>query len=96
MNFLQSIGAIAAMICTAGCTLTMWVFSAASLANVSDQSAYQRVMSWVVVLSVFSIVGIVSGIALLLRKRFATAATVAVVPSAIMFVALVWQIVRPS
>lgn len=90
------LGAIAAMIFTAGATATMWVFAAAALANGTSDASYQRVKLWVLNFSILSLVGIGVGIWLLLDRRYALSAGVSLLPAAAMFSALLWQIGRPS
>ena len=94
MNVLKAAGAILAMVFTAGATLTMWVFSAAALANANDAS-YQRVRLWVIGFSLLALAGIGAGIWMLMDRRYALSAVVSLVPAAVMCLALVWQLVRP-
>lgn len=96
MNILQTIGAIAAMIFTAGSTLTMWAFAAASLANNKSEESLHRVKLWVLNFSLLSAAGICVGIYLLVSKRYGLSIGVALLPAAVMLIALVWQIARPS
>ena len=96
MKVMQTIAAIAAMIFTAGSTLTMWVFAAASLANNTSDASYQRVKLWVISFSLFSLAGIGAGIWLLIGKRYALSIGVSLLPAGAMFIALVWQLIRPS
>ena len=96
MKVLQTIGAISAMLFTAGSMLTMWVFAAASLANNTSDASYQRVKFWVISLSLLSLVGISIGIWLLVGKRYALSTGVSLLPAAVMLSALVWQLLLPS
>lgn len=96
MSALKTIGTIFAMIFTTGSMVTMWIFAAASLANNTSDASYQRVKLWVLNFSIFCVAGIASGIWLLLRKRYAWSAGASLLPAAVMFVALVWQLIRPS
>ena len=96
MKVLQTVGAISAMLFTAGSMLTMWVFAAASLANNTSDASYQRVKLWVISLSLLSLVGISIGIWLLVGKRYALSTGVSLLPAAVMFSALVWQLLLPS
>ena len=90
MKALQTLGAIAALIFTAGSTITMWAFAAASLANNTSEASYERVKLWVISFSLLSLTGIIAGIWLLLRKRYALSASLSLLPSAAMFITLVW------
>lgn len=96
MNVLQTIGAIAAMIFTAGSTVTMWVFAAASLANNKSAESLARVKLWVLNFSLLSLAGIGVGIWLLVSKRYGLSMGVSLLPAAVMLAAFVWQIIRPS
>lgn len=95
MKVLQIIGAIAAMIFTAVSTVTMWIFAAASLANANPDSI-QRVKIWVLNFSLLSFSGIGIGIWLLVGKRYGLSSGVSLLPAAVMFIALFWQIIRSS
>ncbi|MCP5558990.1 MAG: hypothetical protein H7A55_14695 [Verrucomicrobiaceae bacterium] len=96
MKALQITGSIAAMIFTFGSMLAMWIFAAASLANTTSDASYQRVRLWVVGFSAFAVIGISVGIWLLVGKRYALSTSVSLLPAAVMFIALVWQLIRPS
>ena len=96
MNVLKTIGAIAAMIFTAGSTVTMWTFAAASLANNTSEASLQRVKLWVMNFSLLSLAGIGVGIWLLAGKRYALSAGMSLLPAAARFIALVWQLIRSS
>lgn len=96
MKVLQTIGAIAAMIFTAGSMVTMWVFAAPSLANNTSDASYQRVKLWVITLSIMSLAGIGAGIWMLVGKRYALSIGASLLPAIVMFLALVWQLVRPT
>ncbi len=95
MKVIPTIGAIAAMMLTAGSTVTMWVFAAASLANNTSEASLQRVKLWVHNFSLLSLVGTGVGIWLLVRKRYALSVGISLLPAAAMFIAFVWQIIRP-
>ena len=95
MKIIPTIGAIAAMLLTAGSTVTMWVFAAASLANNTSEASLHRVKLWVLNFSIFSLAGIGAGIWLLVRKRHALSIGISLLPAAAMLIALVWQIIRP-
>lgn len=96
MKVIQTIGSIAAMIFTAGSMVTMWVFAAASLANNTSEASCQRVKLWVINFSLFSLVGVGAGIWLLVGKRYALSTGVSLLPAAVMFTTLVWQLIGPS
>jgi hypothetical protein len=96
MNKIQTIGSIAAMIFTAGSMVTMWTFAALSLANNKSEESLHRVKLWVLNFSLLCLVGIGIGIWLLVQKRYALSTGVSLLPAAVMFIALVWQIIRPS
>jgi hypothetical protein len=96
MKTLATVGAIASMMFTAGSALTMWVFAAASLANNTSDASYKRVKLWVINFSLLSLIGIGAGIWLLVKKRQTLASSVSLLPAAAMFIAFVWQIIRPS
>lgn len=96
MNRIQTIGSIAAMIFTVVSMLAMWVFSAASLANNKSEESLHRVKLWVISFSILSLVGIGVGIWLLMGKRYALSTGVSLLPAGVMFIALVWQLIRPS
>lgn len=92
MHILKTIGSIAAMIFTAGSMLSMWVFSAASLANNSSEASLHRVKLWLLNFSLLSCAGIAAGIWLLVRKRYGWSAGAALLPAAFMLAALLWKI----
>ena len=96
MKLLQTIGCIAAMIFTTGSMLTMWVFAAASLANNKSEASLLRVKLWVLNFSLCCLVGIGISIWRLMGKRYGLSAGAALLPAAVMFIAFVWQIARPS
>ena len=92
MNILRLIVAVAAMLFTGFSTLTMWVFSAAALANASEASI-QRVKHWVIGCSSCSFVCIAAGIWLLRAKRPGWAAGVAIFPAIVMGGIFAWKII---
>jgi hypothetical protein len=95
MNALQRIGAVASMIFTAVSMLTMWVFSAASLANNTSEASLREVKLWVLYFSVLSLAGIGVGIWLLYLHRPGRATIVSLLPAIVMGGTLVHFLVRP-
>lgn len=87
---LAVVGAIAAMIFTAGSTLTMWVFSAAALANNQSEESLRQVELWVASFSLLSMAGIGVGIWLLRRKRPGRSALASLLPAAVMAATLLY------
>lgn len=96
MNALRAIGTIAVMIFTAGSTIAMWGFAAASLANNTSDASYQRVKLWVISFSLLSVIGISAGIWLLVGRRYILSASASLLPAVVMFLTLVWLLIRPS
>lgn len=87
-------GAVAAMIFTAGSMVTMWVFSAAALANNTDPAAAHEVGWWVSGFSLLCVAGIGGGIWLVIRGCRGWSAGVSLFPAVVMFLALVYQLVK--
>ncbi len=87
--------AIASMIFTLGSMATMWVFSAASLANNTSAEALRQVKTLALIFSLLSVSGIALGIWLLCRRRPGWASVVAVFPSLVMGGLLVYFLLRP-
>ena len=94
MNILQSIGAIASMIFTAGSMVTMWVFSAAALANNTSEESLRQVKLWVAGFSVLSVVGIGVGIRLLYMHRPGWATIISLLPAIVMGGTLIYLVNR--
>ena len=82
------------MIFTAGSTLTMWVFAAASLANNKSEASYERVKLWVLNFSLFSLAGIGVGIWLLVQKRHGWSVGASLLPAFVMLVTFVYLLSR--
>jgi len=95
MSTLQNIGAVASMIFTAGSMVTMWVFSAASLANNTSEESLRQVKLWVLAFSVLSVVAIGVGIWLLYMHRPGWSTIVSLLPAIVMGGTLVYFLVRP-
>lgn len=74
---------IAAMLCTAFCTLVMLVFLLAGMANSSPEQL-RSMQLWVAGLCLLSLVCVVAGIVLMRRDRPGAAALVAFLPTAVM------------
>ncbi len=87
-------GAVAAMILTIGSMATMWVFSAAALANNTDPTAVREVGWWVLGFSLLCVAGIGAGIRLVFRGRPGWSAVASLFPAMVMFLALAYQLVK--
>lgn len=88
------LGAVAAMIFTIVSMATMWVFSAASLANNTDPAAAREVGWWVLGFSLLCVAGVGAGIWLVIRGRPGWSAGTSLFPAAVMFLALVYQLLK--
>ena len=95
MNVLHNLGAITGMIFTMGSMLTLWVFSAASLANNTSADSLQRVKLWVLCLSLYCMAGIAAGIWLLCIQRSGWATVASLLPAASMAALLLYLVLRP-
>lgn len=91
---LLTVCSITAMIFTAGSMVTMWAFSAASLANNTSEESLHRVKLWVLNFSLLSIAGIAAGIWLLCRHRPGWSSLVSVLPAVAMGGTLLYLVVR--
>jgi hypothetical protein len=88
------LGALGAMAFTAVSMVTMWVFAAAGLANTSDPEEVRRVGMWVLGFSVLCAAGVGVGVWLLWRGNVVHSALASLAPSAVMFMTLVYLLVR--
>lgn len=79
------------MLFTVFSTVTMWVFSAAAVAN-ADAASIQRVKLWVMGFSSFSLVGLLAAVWLLRMKRHGQAAGIALLPSIVMGGTLLYKL----
>jgi hypothetical protein len=94
VNVLKTIGSIAAMFFTAGSTLAMWVFAAASLANNTSEASLQRVKLWVLNFSLCSAAGIAIGIWLLCQKSYGWSTGISLLPAIAMGGTFIYLITR--
>lgn len=91
-SILPMIGAALCIVFTAFSTATMWVFSAAALANASHESI-QRVKLWVAGFSSLSLVCVVVALWLLCAQRAGRSAAFALLPSVVMGACLAYKLI---
>lgn len=95
MNVLALVSAITAMVITTVSILTLWVFSAASLANNTSEAAQHQVKLWLLGLSLYAVAGIALGIWLLSIQRAGWATISALLPAVSMTALFLYFVSRP-